>query len=300
VEEIDERPSDGDLYVKATLQIIRGSGATRPSLNIVKAFGGLRPPGVTPVVRGPLRYDSLKVGERYWFVFSSTHQYDEYPQGVINWWPEESPAVSATLQQAVDEDRYQWRPQYEPKTGVSYGYKEEPAKRQWHIRVEKAGELLWEKVLPGTKSDQYVAWYLWPGGYVPYLDEADLTGVNGILRAETRTVLLEDNEFDLSPDEYYVAYCFDVDTGNTVTVRVAAFQPGCVERLLRRLDLETGKTCMERRQQWLDSGGIDVGAETEGWLRRVVRKYDVATGQMTSEDVFRIDGSTPVKIEADK
>jgi len=164
----------------------------------------------------------------------------------------------------------------------------------------KNDELLWEKVLPGTKSDGYVAWYLWPGGYVPFLDEADCPRTNGILRAETRTELSQDNEFDLPSDEYYVAYCFDVDTGKAVTVQVSAFQPGQVERLLRVFDLETGKVRTERRHQWFDNGGIRIGAEKEGWLRRVVRKYDIGTGQMISEEVFRIDGSTPVRIERER
>lgn len=302
LKERDGRPSDGNLAVTATLEILRGSGATRKSLYIVKAYGGLRPKGPPPKPRGPLRHDSLTKGGRYWLVFCSVHEAvsGKYPQGVIRWWPENTPEIAKVLEKAVREDRYAWQPQYEPKSGLFYGHKAEPGKDQWRIRVWKDAKVLWEKVLRGAKSERYVAWYFWPGGYVPSLKPEDRPKITGLLRAETGRRLEDGNEYGLPAGKYYVAYCFDADTGRRITVAISKLQGPQVELLLRVYDLKTGKVRWERTSEWMLTGGLAVGAKKESWLRQIVRTYDLKTGRKAGEEVFRVDGSRPVKIEAAK
>src|SRR5262245_1073362 len=62
----DTRPSDGPRYVRVTLRVLRRSGAVPDHIDIITDHGGLAPRAPRLV---PLRPDSLKKGERYWFAF---------------------------------------------------------------------------------------------------------------------------------------------------------------------------------------------------------------------------------------
>ena len=302
LKEVDERRSDGNLAVIATLQIIRGFGAMRKLLNIVKAYGGVMPHPVDRSPRGPLRHDSLEKGGRYWFVFCSVHEHEsgKYPQGVIAWWPQNTPKIAEVLEKAIQKDQYAWEPQYEPKTGLFYGHKAEPGKNRWRIRVWKNAKPLWEKVLQGTKADRWIPWRFWPGGDALSVQPEDCPRITGVLRAETARRLEEGNEYGLPAGKYYVAYCFDADTGRRVSAQVSKFQQGRAEPRLVLYDLKTGNVRMERAFQWMPTGGIAAGAKKESWLRKIVRRYDPKTGKKVGEEVFRYDGSRPVKIEAVK
>jgi hypothetical protein len=283
----DTRPSDGPRYVRVALRVRRRSGAVPDHLSIITAYGGIGPPGAPRAPRlKPLRPDSLQKGERYWFAFASVHDHDRHPQGVINFWPEKSPAAKA-LDAAVRSDALAWSPQYYPKLGVSYGYKPEPAQDRWRVRVEKGGKILWETVLPGKKSERYAAWYLFPRDSVADLQWADRTATDTFLVAETGTALGKDNEYGLPAGKYYVSTAYDVDTGKRAAARVALLQDSDVECVFRAYDLKSGKVRREHRYDWLETGGKAVGAKTDSWLRRVERTFDVTTGRVTREEAFR-------------
>ena len=50
-------------------------------------------------------------------------------------------------------DAYRWHPQYDPQTKLTYGRIVE--RDRWHVSVEKGGNELWQKEVPGTKSSDY-------------------------------------------------------------------------------------------------------------------------------------------------
>jgi hypothetical protein len=62
-------------------------------------------------------------------------------------------------------------------------------------------------------------------------------------------------------------------------------------------DLKTEKLVREERYDWLEKGGLAVGATAEGWLRKVVRNFDAHTGKLHAEAIFYCVESTfyPVK-----
>jgi len=293
-QEIDKRPSDGNLFVRAKLRVIRGTGAIPEHIVIIKEYGGLGPPGPAPKPYGPLRPDSLTKGHRYWFAFCSKYEVirsgTPYPQGVIRYWPTEQADVAETLEEAVRTDHYAWRPQYDPITGLTHGYREEPEEGRWQIRVSRDDDVLWEKTLAGGKADRYSSLGFmhqkdWPS-YLRY-SQSDT-----FLLAETATTLEEDNDYDLPAAEYYVLNIFDAITGKLAAVRVSYCQEGMVERVFRVLDLETGGLIREHRFDFLDEGGIEAGGDTEDWLRKTERTFDPKTGEETSLNVFRF-GTVP-------
>ncbi|MBC8868499.1 MAG: hypothetical protein H8E44_03735 [Planctomycetes bacterium] len=242
LQEIDERPGDGNLFVRAKLRVIRGSGAIPERIDIVKEYGGLGPPGPMPKPYGPLRPDSLTKGHRYWFAFCSKYEVvrsgTPYPQGVIRCWPEKQADVAVTLEQAVCTDHYAWHPQYHPVMGLTHGYREEPEKNRWQIRVSRDGAVLWEKTLAGERADRYSSLGFihqedWPS-YLQY-SQSDT-----FLLAETATTLEDDNDYDLPAAKYYVLNIFDATTGKRAAVRVSLCEEGMVERVFRVLDTEAG------------------------------------------------------------
>ena len=121
VEEYDDRPMDGNKGILFKLKRVRGSGLFPNTIDVVTAFGGLRQPGDVPKPSAPLKADTLKKDERYWFAFSSHHDYEKYNQGVIGFWPEKD-KVSETLEAAVKADVFRWQPQYVPALKLSYGH----------------------------------------------------------------------------------------------------------------------------------------------------------------------------------
>ena len=102
----DERPADGDLTVVVTLEVVRSSGVVRDPITVLEAYGGLwDPAGPGPPAHppGPLRADSLEIGQRYWFLSSTSK--DLYPSYIARYWPENSPEAEA-LEEAVRSARF--------------------------------------------------------------------------------------------------------------------------------------------------------------------------------------------------
>jgi hypothetical protein len=58
-----------------------------------------------------------------------------------------------------------------------------------------------------------------------------------------------------------------------------------------------GHPLWEREQRLLKNGGRAAGAASEAWVRRIERTFDPTTGKTILEEIFRIDGSKPVKID---
>jgi hypothetical protein len=286
LKDFDGRAGDGNLETRVKLRIVAGTGTVLKELAIVKEYGGFRPNGPEPKPRGPLWPDSLKKGKKYWFAFCSEHEGDRYEQMVINFWPEDAPEAAA-FHRAVKEDRYRWQPEYDPETRLSYGHLIEPKQQRWHVRVERAGQVLWEAALPGKKSHRAYALTLLDNGYNDFPRKMPRCGK--VLFAETAQPLGKGNEYGLPAGTYYVTHAFDPENGRRLSVYVAVHQDPQVDLLQRDYDPATGRLRYEDRYDWLDQGGKAVGGKEERWWRKISRTFDPASGAVTRTEVFRYD-----------
>ncbi len=286
VEKYDERSTDGNRGVRFKLKRVRGSGEFWDTADVVTEFGGFRG-GEVPKPSHPVKIDSLKKGERYWFVFASECEYEKYNQGVIGFWPEKDAKVAEVLEAAVKADTFRWHPQYDPKTKLTYGRVSEKSK--WRVRVEKDSKVLWEKEIPGTKVDGYFSWGLCEATGDDFV--AKLPPCGNLLLAETATKLEKDNEFGLSAGPYHVTTGFDPENGTRYASWVHKAEVGGVELVRRTYDPATGKAQREERFEFLTTGGKAVGAKTEDWYKKTARTFDPATGKVTKEETCRYDQS---------
>jgi len=103
MKEQDGRPADGNLVEIVSFKSLKSSGALPTEINIIKAFGGMRP-GPPPVPKGPLAPNPLKVGQRYWIIFNDS-DWEKYQQGVVAWWPETG-APTEALNAAITADKF--------------------------------------------------------------------------------------------------------------------------------------------------------------------------------------------------
>jgi hypothetical protein len=62
-----------------------------------------------------------------------------------------------------------------------------------------------------------------------------------------------------------------------------------VELVHREYVPDSGKVKREDRFEFPQTGGKAVGAKTEAWYKKTSRVFDIATGKVTSEEVFRYD-----------
>jgi hypothetical protein len=289
IEKYDDRPADGDAGLRFKFKLIRGSGEVPGSVTVITARGGLIPPGSVskptkrPKPSAPVTVDALKKGERYWFAFASSHEWEKYSQGVIGFWPEKDAKADA-LEAAVKADAYRWRPQYDPQTNLAYGHVREKGK--WRVRVERDERVLWEHEIPGTKVDSYTSWGLShsTGGELAVA----MPKGGKLLLAETDTRLEKDNEFQLAAGTYWVKTGFDPETGKRLAAWVRKPQHSHVPLVNRAYDPGTGKPRYEQRLDFPQTGGKAVGAKTDGWYRKIERTFD-AEGKLTKEETFRYD-----------
>jgi hypothetical protein len=155
------------------------------------------------------------------------------------------------------------------------------------VRVENRGKLLWNKDLPGTKLEGYLAWGLWEttGNTFP----RRLPPCEKLLMARTETRLEASNEFGLDAGLYHITTGFDPETGVRWAAWVSLPQSPQIDLVHREYDTPTGKTKREDRFETLRTGGKAVGARSDEWIRKTSRTFDPATGKVTGEQVFRYD-----------
>ena len=284
LEEVDWRPMDGPLFVRAKLLVVRGSGSVPDSISIVTEPGGAGPPRRDPPPR-ILKADSLQPGVKYWFALCSPHQRTEYPEGVIDYWLEDTPEIHDALMRATLFDHYRWQPAFDPKSGLTYG-RLAAGKESWQIRVEKNGKVLWETTVPGVMSARANAWGLYARNDV-HARWTEPNRTNQHLCAETATILEAGNDYHMPPGKYYVLYLFDLDTGHRAAIRILEHQPGLVTHLYRAFDPETNRKRGEERYESIGIGGYALGGGTDGWLIKTVSTFDPQTGSKTGEELYR-------------
>lgn len=283
VKRYDERSTDGNKGVRFKLERVRGSGEFWDTVDVVTEFGGFRG-GEVPKPSHPVKVDSLKKGERYWFAFSSEHEHQKYNQGVIGFWPEKD-AKAEALEAAEKADTFRWHPQYDPETKLTYGRVSEKGK--WHVRVEKGGKVLWEKEIPGAPVDGCASWGLWDNTGDDFVPKFPACGK--LLIAQTATALDKDNEYGLPAGPYHVTTGFDPESGTRYAAWVYKAEVGGVELVRRAYDPPTAKPTREERFESPRTGGKAVGAKTDDWLKKTARTFDPKTGKVTKEEVFRHD-----------
>jgi hypothetical protein len=316
--EVDDRPGDGSLHVDLDLKTVRGSGDVLESLSIVKAPGGHRPPhhlAIPPDALFPVPFEKAK---RYWFAWASRHDPAGRGRRLLRWWPEAG--APGEVAETVRDNRYAWRPQLVPEAGVFYGHRQDPRTKRWLLRVNKVdpaagggpGDVVWEKQLGGPPADaRYMAWDVYPRQSVVELrDHAQDTRGNLFLTVVTTEDLPPDNPHGLPTEPHSITTYFDLDSGGRAAEQIHAivhhkpmfagdqFGPTFSEVVFRTFDLRTGGPRWERRSQWMEKGGLAAGSKAEGWLRRTERTFDPDTGRAVGEEVFRVDGSSPVKISS--
>lgn len=287
--EVDDRPSDGSLYLRVKLQILNGSGKRLDELCIIKAPGGNSPEGsINAPSRAVVVPDSLEVGQRYWLAFGSSHLINGNPTGLLGAWPEDDRRIGKACAAAVAADYYEWQPEYHPPTDLSYGYLVNTRPPQLRIHVERDGTTLWEKVLPGERTERYLSWGLWQTSATEFQESTSLPSM--MLVAETATALTKSNEYELPSSTYYVRNAYDPEDGNRLFSWVSVATTGQVDLVHREYDFQTGELRGERRFERFETGGLEVDAAEERWWRKVVRRFD-ANGRIEEESVYRYDES---------
>ncbi len=292
IRDIDSRANDGPLYTEVKLRVIKSTGAIASELVIVKAPGGFAPPPIAAQkkpLRGPLKPNSLKKGKKYWIAFASEYELlDRYPEGVINFWKENEAKLVDVFDEAIRGDLLQWRSQYDPKLGLSHGYRVDADKKQFTIRVQKDGKTLWEKVIPGFRTGGPYSQGFWDNGYNGFPRTFPPCGK--ILIAESAQKLEAKNEFDIPAGTYHICTGFDPENGQRLAVWIALAQTAHVDVLHRDYNPKTGALKEEHRYSFPEKGGKDLGQKEERWWRRDVRFFDFA-GRVIKEEVYWYDAS---------
>jgi hypothetical protein len=289
VKEVDTRGACGSLDEVVRLRLLCSSGITSNQIVIVKEAGGLTDPDAPAwEPRGPVHVGAFKVAQRYWVAYCSKYDHDRYPQGVVCFWPElDAPQI---FEEAVREDIYRHGPHYHPDSGLTYSFPPTEKKDTWRIRMQRDERVLWEVDLSGERYKQRIDTN-WNMGRLRRsmsgLDHAerDAPDAAWYLFADTVNQLESDNPYRLPPEMYHVRYALEADTGRIAAVWVSSTRH--VPLVVQFFDVKSGITRREERYDWLNSGGLAVGAGTEQWTRQTVRTFDPNTGELLSQETFR-------------
>lgn len=240
----DERGGDGNKGVRIKLKKVKGSGAFYDTLTVVTEYGGLRPEGTPePIPPNFIRVNTFERGIYYWFAFASEHMLRRHPQWVVEFWSK-GHKVEPILEKAVAGDVFRWTPQYDPESKLVYGRLKTKDKREWRIRVEKDGNLLWEKRLQGEWPKGYFDWRL----HRPVEPNFDPPKCGKVIIATISTELPDDNEFGVPAGKVDLQTWYDAETGKRLVARLSHRPYGGWVLLLRRVyDPATGKVVKEER-----------------------------------------------------
>lgn len=226
ISQYDERPSDGDLYDKVWLRVLRSTGETLDALYLVRDFGGYflhgefgrRPPPRRPP---PFHIapDELSPGRQYWFATAAP--YDEFPERIVRYWAADSAALPPRMEQAVAQDAYRWRPEYWPNSGFTIGWLEAPGDSA-RVRAWRTGELLWEQPLAGQMTHAaYGGWYIHSGRELGSMGPPGLPDDAWVLRVEVREALAAGNRFGVPEGTRRITHLIDMETGRILNSRAA-------------------------------------------------------------------------------
>ncbi len=287
IEELNEIPSDGDHWFKVTLQPIQSSGMTLPFLYLVKEHGGHLPPEAINTSReGPcvLRYDSLQVGEKHWFLFSNDVDRSQYPPQVAGWWRHRDRDVPQAIKRAVTEDRFRHSPQWDPALNVVYESQESPKKSTFGVQVRDADSLASNAIyiqaeLEGQLTQLQLAhWNNWPEFEPPADQDFHFLVIDFV--GELR----EGHSFQTKSGTYPQRILWNPLTGDRLGHWVYSPQKRSL-LVAYQQHLPSGQKIIESRFELLTDGGKMVGADTDAWYRKTTIRYQ--DGKPVTEATFR-------------
>ena len=287
-EEFDERPSDGDYWVKASFDVIESSGDVPEFLYIVKEPGGhLAPPAEdTPPSPPPrLTHDTLNVGEEHWFVFGTEGDGSQLPYGMAGWWPAGANDLPKSVIAAVKDDRFEWHPVYDTTCGLIHEWREDTGTVT--VRVRDQETELWSLQFEGTPNPEHATTAVWNYGVAYEMEWPDGKPFLG-LGVKMIQILPKGTPYNIPAGKYRVDHVLDMKTGKLLATWVAENKNGAWNKYaFRQYDLDTGREFIAADMKNLETGGLEVGAETENWRRKIETRYDPVTGGQLSRMVYR-------------
>lgn len=297
LEEFDERPSDGDNWVKASFEVIKSSGDIPEFLYIVKNSGGhLAPPAenAPPPIPPRLTHDTLRVGETHWFVFGAEGDGSELPYGMTGWWPSDANDVPKSVVAAVNDDRFKWHPVYDTVCGLVHEWHEDTAQGTVTIRVREDNTQLWSRQFKAmvNTDPNYKTTNVWNFGVSYEMEWPEGEPFLGIQVRLVRT-LPADTEFNVPAGTYRVDEVLDMKTGKTLAVWVAAYQTAWVVHAFRQYNSKTGKAITAADMTSLETGGLQAGGGTEDWFRKIEERFEPESGELLSTRTYRFGTVTP-------
>lgn len=288
LEEHDDRPSDGDHRIEAWLKVEESSGAVPEFIRLVIDSGG------SFTIEGNesledrqakmvLRPDSLRKGERHWFLFSEDYDSSKYPHQIAGWWPYNDGNVPHDVVEAVQEDRFADHPVWDKTLNAVYSWQQ--TGDEIRIRVREADSLaesavLFDETMQGKLESLIITHWA-----TTYEMEWPPEDKSHFVQVATVGDLPAGNEFELPAGKYRLMVAFELQSGKKVAMWVAKNQEVWLMHAYRQYDLDTGKPTISMQFDLLDAGGINAGGDTENWYRRIVKRFD--GGQLRSEQVFR-------------
>lgn len=286
LEEFDERPSDGDHWLKASYRVIRSSGDVPGFLHLVIDPAGMTAPGYNFKPPVELNHNSLSIGERHWIVFGSEGDGSRFPYGITGWWPHDADDLPAVVIAAVEQDRFKWRPVYDQAAKLTHEWLHDTNANTMTVRVRDRDRTLWAHTLHARPDPNHQALYVWhhPSSYeMAWPTDGESKGLQVKLIQQLPT----DNEFQVPAGMYRVDYVFNLRTGRKLATWVAANQTAWNLHAFRQYDEESGKLLIASDMTSLSTGGLKVGADSDDWLRKVERQFDADSGKLMSSQTFR-------------
>ena len=283
IEDVDERPSDGDHNRRFTFEILQSSGTPVRTLDVPIAYGGYRE-GPYPSLPTRTHMNSLRLGEKHWFLMGSDSDATQYPYPVVAWWPDgKAPRQITDL---VSEDAFRWRPIYHAHSGLTYGF-DVLSPARWKVIIKRDGVFVWEREIEGafvSANEMNV-----PGGANSAMDPIDAPDAKNypyLIYPVTRVTLGDGNRFDVPPGEYRVRYGREFAGGKLLAEWALPANSPNDPLALRQFSRPDGTLMLTARIEFLAAGGVAVGSESESWLRKIVKRHD-ADGVVTETEVFR-------------
>lgn len=289
LEDHDDWQPDGDHWIEAWLEVEEATGEVPQSLYLVVEQGGGHATiesfqqAKKNLQTRVLRHDSLKQGERHWFVFSADNDPAKYPPGIAGWWRDADGDVPYDVVAAIEHDRFADHPQWDKQRNLVTTWWQN--RDQVTVCVRQADSLDPESALFGeTFQGEFKSLSLShaPIGY-------GMDGPPGkpvcYVQLEIVGTLAEGNEFGLPPGDYRLRYAYDLETGKLAATWIAENKPAWLMVAFRQYDLESGQVSITMDFDLLETGGIEAGGDTPNWYRRIVKKYEA--GELLREDTFR-------------
>lgn len=206
VEDIDDRPTDGNLVRVLKLEIDKSTGLVSDRPGNIIAWGGSRHPNRPPPPLPKLAV-TPEIGKSYWFVFQQRYVFYR-PANLISVWDVEDSNGSRSLKRAVESDVLKWKPIADAELGIDLGHFVD-SRGEWSIRVTRAGKILWDRKVRGEMLAKFFGFYRSGIDDVPVA----LPTPGKVVHAASRVQLKQGNEFGLAEGTYDITRAFNAISG---------------------------------------------------------------------------------------